>query len=303
MRTPEFLTPIITALDEHGEIDDAANRAALDHVIEGGVDGVLLMGSTGEFYGLRPDQKRHLAQLAAEHVAGRTKLLVGTGMNSTEETIQLSNDVAAIGVDGVVVVSPYYFVLDPADLAHHFDQVLGAVDAPVYLYNFPARTGNDITPAMLAGLAHRHENLAGIKDTVPEMGHTRALIEHLDRDDVAIYSGFDENFAHNVLAGGSGCIAGLSNVYPELCAAWVRAAKVSDLDAIARIQRIIDLLSELYDIAPMFVPVVKKAMQLRGVAVQDHCRGPVTPIDDERTGRVAALLEHVDQLIATAPLP
>lgn len=134
--------------------------------------------------------------------------------------------------------------------------------------NFPDNTGYTIPPQTVLALAKIHSNIVGMKDTISGMDHTRELIKVVKSQipSFEIYSGFDDNFAHNVLAGGNGCIGALSNVVPEVCSAWVRAFRENDLDGIARGQQTIDRLMDLYAVRSPFLPVIKEACKLRGVA-------------------------------------
>ena len=115
-------------------------------------------------------------------------------------------------------------------------------------------------------LATRHPNIVGVKDTVPNMGHTRALIQKVKaaRPEFLVFSGFDEFFGHNVLSGGDGCIAGLSNFAPEVAAGYAQRARQDDLPGMAQYQRKVDSLIAVDDVAPQFVPTIKQAMALRG---------------------------------------
>ena len=144
----EFLTPVVTILDENGRIDEKGNCAVYDHLIAGGVDGIVVMGSTGEFFALPMEEKKKLASLAVRHIAGRTRVLIGTGCMTVEETVELSNFAHGEGADGVMIVSPYYFSLSEASILEFYDRVAGAVSADIYIYNFPDRTGYDVSPAI-----------------------------------------------------------------------------------------------------------------------------------------------------------
>ncbi|RTE49874.1 dihydrodipicolinate synthase family protein [Actinobaculum sp. 352] len=299
-----YITPVITAFTDDGTLDEAANRAVHDFLIDGGVDGLLLLGSIGEFYAIPHEEQRRLIDLATAHVAGRTHLLVGTGCNSVTETIEMSHYALEAGADGVVVIAPYYFQLSPEDLYHHFDAVATAVTGSIYLYNFPGCTGNPLSAALVRRLAADHPNIVGIKDTLPEMSHTRELIDTIlpNRPEFQIYSGLDENFAHNALAGGSGCIAGLSNIYPEVCAAWAKSCRDQDWEASARLQHIIDTLAPLYNITPNFTPILKYAMAWRGVPVAQACRTSCAPLNEAQKQAVDAILQRATALIAEAGL-
>ncbi|MBY0099185.1 dihydrodipicolinate synthase family protein [Mesobacillus maritimus] len=299
MKKAEFLTPVVTAFDIDGQLDHQANKNIYDFLIDGGVDGLVIMGSTGEFFSMEAVQKKELIDLVVDHVNHRTKVYIGTACMTVEETVNLSNYALNAGADGVMIVSPYYFSLSDESIEFFYDQVAEAVNGDIFLYNFPARTAHDLSPGVTLNLLRKHSNIKGYKDTVTEMGHTRKLIQTLQNEfpDFIVYSGFDENFAHNVLSGGNGCIGGLSNLYPEVFAEWVQANNAKDLKTVAEVQNIVDKLSELYDIGTPFIPILKKAMMLRGIDLQGYCTKPFLEPNEKQVEAIRRVLEDVDALI------
>ena len=293
-----FYAPVVTAFDAHGDLDREGNLAVWDHVLDGGVDGIVLLGSTGEFFAMRPEDKRTLIDLAVEHVAGRARLVVGTAGLRVDDTIALSRYALEAGADAVIVVSPFYFALSDASVEAFYSEVAGAVDGDVYLYNFPARTGYDVSPAVTRNLLRRHPNIVGYKDTVLEVGHTRQLLTELlpEFPALQVFAGFDENLHHVVTSGGAGAIGGLANVYPEICAAYARAVTAGDAAAIAREQRRVDRLMGLYALGAPFFPLLKEAMIRRGVPIEPHSTAPHLPATPEQSAAVAALMAAVEEM-------
>ncbi|GEL98350.1 dihydrodipicolinate synthase family protein [Cellulomonas terrae] len=293
-----FYAPAVTAFDADGELDRDGNVAVWDHILGGGVDGIVLMGSTGEFYAMRPDQKRELIDLAVEHVPARGELIVGTACLRADETVELSRYALHAGAHAVIVISPYYFALSDASVEAYFSEVAGQVDGDVYLYNFPARTGYDLSPSVTRNLLRRHPNIVGYKDTVLEVGHTRALLTELlpEFPDFRVLAGFDENLHHVVTSGGAGAIGGLANLYPEVCAAYARAVDGGDAAAISVQQRRVDRLMELYTIGVPFFPLLKEGMVQRGVAMQRHSTFPHLPATTEQAAAVAGLIAAVEAM-------
>lgn len=300
MKKAQFLTPVVTAFDTEGNLDQQANRNIYDFLIRGGVDGLVVLGSTGEFFSMRDAQKRELIDLVVSHVNHRTKVYIGTACMTVEDTIALSNYAIDAGADGVMIVSPYYFALSDESIEYYYDQVIGAIQGDVYLYNFPARTVHDLTPEITLNLLRKHNNIKGYKDTVTEMAHTRKLIQTVQSEfpDFIIYSGFDEYFVHNVLSGGNGCIGGLSNLYPEVFSEWVNAIHTHDLGKVATIQRIVDKMMELYEIGTPFIPVLKKAMVLREIGLQEFCNKTFIQLDQGQAESIQNILQEIDELIA-----
>ncbi len=300
MKKAKFLTPVITAFDANGNLDVQANKNVYDYLINAGIDGLLIMGSTGEFYAMSTEQRKELIDLVVSHVNKRTQVLIGTGCMTVEDTIELSNYAINAGVDGVIIVSPYYFNLTDESLEFYFGKIAEAVKGNIYLYNFPDRTGHDLSPELTLNLLRKHNNIVGYKDTVSSMGHTRNLIETIKNEfpDFEVFSGFDENFVHNVLAGGSGCISALTNIYPEIFVNWVKAVNEKNMEKTAEIQKYVDKLSDVYEISKCFIPILKKAMILKGLDIKDYCKTPLLQANEEQTDSIKKLMEEFNHLIS-----
>lgn len=294
----KWITPAVTAMDSQGHVDMEANKAIYDFLIEKGMDGLLLLGSIGEFFAISTPEKKRLIREALAHINHRTTVYVGTCEMNLEACVELSNYALEQGADGAMVISPYYFSLPDSAILNFYDTLAQRVQGPVLLYNFPERTGYDLRPDLVLELATRHPNIVGIKDTVPNMGHTRALIQKVKaaRPEFLVFSGFDEFFGHNVLSGGDGCIAGLSNFAPEVAAGYAQRARQDDLPGMAQYQRKVDSLMAIYDVAPQFVPTIKQAMALRGLGLEPFCAPPVLPSTSEETQQVRALLQRAGLL-------
>lgn len=290
----KYITPAVTPLTEDGKLDREGLEALYEHLIRGGVDGILTLGSIGEFFALGDELKRELITEAVRIVGGRVPLLVGTGDTVFERTVALSHFALDAGADAVVIVPPYYFSLQGESVEEYYDAVCGAVDGKIYLYNFPDRTGYEIPVETVRRLALRHPNIAGIKDTISGMDHTRKLIKAVKpvRPEFEIYSGFDDNFAHNVLSGGDGCIAGLSNLAPELCHAWAQAVNCGDFARSAECQRKIDRLMDIYRVGSPFVPFIKCALALRGVGIKDAATVPLPKADEAQREELIKIMRQ-----------
>lgn len=292
----KWITPVVTALDENGHIDTEANKRIYEHLIQGGIDGILIFGSIGEFFALPMEEKKDMVREAVACIDHRVTVYIGTNSMEFEECVEFSNFALDAGADGVMVISPYYFNLPDSAVENFYDSLADRVNGPVLLYNFPARTGYDLKPEVILGLVRRHKNIVGIKDTVGTMGHTRAIIQAVKREfpEFLVYSGFDEFFAHNVLSGGNGCIAGLSNFAPAVAAGFAGAARDNDLAAMQAYQQKIDSLMAIYDVAEQFIPIIKKAMVLCGVEMDPACAAPLLSADENETEKIREILKQAE---------
>lgn len=298
MKKSMFLTPVVTAFDDQGNLDIQANKNIWEHLINGGVDGLVIMGSTGEFFSMTKEQKVQLIDEVLAYTKGRIKVYIGTSCMREDETIELSNYALNSGAEAVMIIGPYYFSLSDESIIDYYDKVAERINGNIILYNFPDRNGYDLSSEIVLKLLEKHKNIVGYKDTVVEMGHTRKLIREIKEEfpNFIILSGFDENFAHNILSGGDGCIGGLSNLCPELFAEWVKAVDNKDISEISRIQKIVDKMMDIYDIGKPFIPVIKKAMILRGLDIKDYSTTPFLQVNKEQTDKIIDIMKEVSLL-------
>ena len=289
-----YLAPAITLFHEDGTLDLESQKRLFNNLIDKGIDGILVEGSAGEFFAMSMEQRRELAKFAIETVAHRVKLIIGTSHMEVDQIVNFSNYCLDAGADAVMILPPYYFHFGADALLHYYDHLANQIHGDIYLYNYPGGTGYSIPPETVLALAKMHSNIIGIKDTIPGMDHTRELINLVKAQVPAfeVYSGFDDNFAHNILSGGNGCISGLSNVVPEICAAWVRAFRENDMEGVARGQQVINRLLDLYAVRSPFLPAVKEAARLRGVAANSVSTFPVTNATVEDNVKILELLRR-----------
>ncbi len=289
----KWITPAVTVMDQNGHADLEENSRLYENLIQKGMDGILLLGSIGEFFAIPMEEKRQLVKRAVKTVNGRIPLIVGTNCMVVDECVDFSNYALEQGADGVIVISPYYVNLPDSSLEAFYGRIAREVKGNIYLYNYPGVTGYELHPELILKLALTYENIVGIKDTVPNMDHTRAIITLVkaQRPDFQVFSGFDENFAHNLLSGGNGCMAGTSNFAPEISAGFAGAARRDDLAGMAACQKKIDSLMAIYGIRSLFVPVIKEAMVLRGIISSAVCAQPHCRATEAETEAVRALLE------------
>ncbi|PJM72440.1 dihydrodipicolinate synthase family protein [Bifidobacterium primatium] len=287
------ICPSITITDDDGNIDYELWGRHLDHLIEAGIDGVLVFGSIGEFYAFPLETKKQAVDFVVKHVAGRIKVFAGVGDTNLAKVVDFAKSAEKSGVDALVVVSPYYFGPTPGAAKAYFGAVASATDLPVILYNFPPRTGSDLTPGLVAGLAAEYPTIVGIKDTVDTISHTRKVVRavHEVKPNFAVFSGFDEYYLVNRVSGGSGVICGLTNVEPETFARLNKAYDDGDYaTAIAAAERISHLMA-IYDQADLFISAIKGAVKAKGLPISTLVREPAVQLTDDQYGNIQAILQ------------
>lgn len=291
----EYLCPSLTFFKENGEIDFEGMHHLYDRLIAGGLDGIVVLGSTGEFYSLSINDCERIGLDAVEYVGKRVKVYVGTGRPDVKETTELSEKMIRAGADGVIIIPPYYIGASEEGFYEYYHQAATNIHGDILIYNYPDRTGFDISPEVIERLLKIHKNIIGIKDTAESAWHTQKIIERIrpSYPNFKIYSGYDNNFLPVVMSGGDGCIAALSNIAPDLCAKWVLAVKKCDFDAAGQINKKISELMSLYNVSSPFIPSMKRMLMMMGLNVTDRCNLPVLPVGDSKIKELRTILEKI----------
>ena len=302
----EGLIPaMVTPFDEYGEVDLDATEAVVDRFVNAGVNGVSILGSTGEFSHLTLPERRRFAEEAAGIVAGRVPLVVGVGATGTREAIELSRHAEETGADGVLVVSPFYWKVGEEALFRHFAAVAESVGIPTLVYNLPLLTGIDLSPTLVRRLAEECPNATGIKDTVTEYSHTVKVLREVRaaRPEFAVLQGFEDLILPSVLAGADGSICALANVAPELFVDLVKSARDGDLNHAAELHRRVLALMSLVAHSDPPISAVKLAMKMLGVPISPAVRGPALPVPQDAYPKVEAVLREAGLLVTGEARP
>jgi len=286
-----IFSPIVTAFRKDS-IDWDAQGLLVERLINAGVDGILFCGSIGEFQSMTFEERALLFRWAVMKVNGRTKVLAGTGGTCVAEVVSLTQRALEYGVDGAVVISPYYFKLEEADLLR-FYKTVASVGLPILLYNFPDRTNISLSSDLVKRLADTCPAIVGIKDTVDCISHTREIISAVKpfHPDFSILSGYDEYLVPNVLAGGDGILTGMTNVDPVLFVNLWHALQQDDLPQIKILQSRVNGLMPLYGMGSPFVAAIKQAVSLLVTDVSPMLREPFVQVDESQKLRITRLLE------------
>lgn len=217
--------PVPTIVNAQGELDKVGMATLLDHLIANKVNGVLLLGSGGEFCHMTNALRLETAEFCVRHINRRIPVLLGISSTSTQEVIEYGQHADRLEVDAVLVLNPYYARLTDEYIYHHFKTVANNIKSPVILYNFPALTGQDLSVDLITRLAQDHPNIIGIKDTVDNISHIREIINNVRpvRPDFVIFSGYDEYMMDTLILGGNGGIPATANFAPQLTCGIYRA--------------------------------------------------------------------------------
>lgn len=269
---------IVTPFFEDGAIDYESFRRLIEFNIDNGTDCIIVCGTTGESSTLTHEEHLDAIKFCTEVVNKRIPVVAGTGSNCTETAIYLSQEAEKYGVDGLLLVTPYYNKATQKGLIKHFTAVANSVNVPIILYNVPSRTGCNILPETAVYLAKNVENIVGIKEASGNISQVSKLA-HLANGCIDIYSGNDDQVVPILSLGGKGVISVIANVAPRKTHDLVAKYLAGDVKGSLDIQlESIPLCDALFcEVNP--IPV-KKAVELMGFC-GGTLRGPLTEIEEE----------------------
>lgn len=291
LRPEGIITAILTPLTCDEEINEDELRAQVDRQIAAGVHGLFCLGTNGEGYILSREEKLAVIRIVVEETRKRVPVYAATGCLGTKETIGLSQAAEQLGVDALSLITPYFAALSQDDLYEHFKAVATAVKLPVVLYNIPARTGNNIAYQTVAKLA-QIPNIVGVKDSSGNFDNTLRYLEATDRfrEHFAVLSGNDSLILWTLLAGGTGGISGIANLFPETMVRIYKLWQAGDLRAAKQVQ---DSIRPIRDCLKLGNPntVVKRAANLLGYPV-GPCRRPCHLLTEEAEAELKKTLDQ-----------
>jgi 4-hydroxy-tetrahydrodipicolinate synthase len=287
------LTALATPFSADGSIDESALRRLVDRSIDGGVDGVVACGSTGEFAAMSAAERRMVVETVVDQTAGRVPIIAQTGAVSTAEAVELSRHAEAAGASVLMVVTPYYEPLTLDETLHYLRTVADSVSVPIMLYNLPGATGVNLAPETVGALARDVDNIRYIKDTSANMPQAGQLI-HNYGDVISTFLGWDSLLLAAVTEGAAGVMAGTANVMPAQLVSIHRALSAGELNrARAEWNRIYPLIDAIMS-AP-FIPAVKSALEALGFPIGNP-REPLLPLDAETAATIASLVTALPAL-------
>ncbi len=281
-------TALVTPFRD-GELDEPALRHLVEHQIESGVDGVVPCGSTGESATLSHAEHCRVVEVVVEAVAGRVRVLAGTGSNNTREAIELTRHAREAGADGALLISPYYNKPTQEGIVAHFTAVARETGLPLVVYNIPGRTASNMLPDTLARLAEV-EHVVGVKESCGDIDQIAHVVAACPSG-FSVLSGDDAVTLPLLAVGGKGVISTTSNVAPADMVELVRLARAGDFEAARKVHfRLLPLFDALFcETNP--IPV-KAAVALQG-RCGDEIRLPLTPLTQGNRERLQMVLKEL----------
>lgn len=292
MKKPYFgrlLTAMVTPFNADGSINYAAGADFADWLLANGSDGLVVEGSTGEAATMDMDEKIKFMQTIVARVNGRAKIVAGAGTNCTASTIDLVKKMEACGVDGVLVVGPYYNKPTQEGYYQHFAAVAKATKLPIIVYNVPGRTGGNIAPETVARLAADFSNIVAIKEAAGNVAQTAELYRVLP-EDFSIYSGDDGLILPFLSVGACGLISVLANVNGNLLQQLMQAYSEGRVKDAADINKVMVPLAKAMFIESNPIPIKAAVTKVTGIDAGAP-RLPLTPISAAAEAKLDAALK------------
>ena len=283
---------LVTPFMDNGAVDFAALAKIVDHLVEGGVDYILVLGTTGETPTLTADERKALVRFVRERVAGRVALMVGIGGNCTRDVLACLKSWDLSGYSAVLSVNPYYNKPNQEGLYQHFKAIAEASPLPVMLYNIPGRTGVNMSPSTIARLANDCKNIIGVKEASGNLEQMEE-IKALTPSEFLLISGDDGLTVEVIKRGGVGVISVLANAYPKETAEFVRLAlEGNTAEAEAKLQALDAIVSALFEEGN---PVgIKTALYTKGICT-NTMRLPLVSGSEALQTKMKKLIEEYEK--------
>jgi 4-hydroxy-tetrahydrodipicolinate synthase len=294
-----IIPPLVTPLKDNETLDVESLENLIEHLINGGVHGLFILGTTGEEQSLSYHLRQQMIVESARINHGRLPLLVCITDTSIVESIKLAKVAAECGADGVVSAPPYYFATGQPELAQFYEELVPQLPLPVYLYNMPSHVKVSFAPDTVARIA-KNPQVVGFKDSSANAVYFQSVMYKMQhRQDFAMLVGPEEITGECVLLGGHGGINGGANMFPELYVGMYNAAKAGDLKRVRELQQyIMQISTSIYTVGKhgsSYLKGLKCALSLLGVIKSDFVASPFYKFDEPER-------EKIRQALAALPI-
>ena len=287
MTDPIFGTMVpamVTPFTDDGELDLNAAQSLANHLVDNGADGLVVTGTTGETSTLTDDENIQVFEAVVEAVNGRAKVIAGTGMNDTAHSVLLSQRAQTAGVDGLLLVTPYYNKPNQAGIQAHFEHIASSTDLPVMLYDIPGRSVMPIEPDTLIALS-KHPNIVALKDAKADYQSTTLV---LAQTDLTVYSGDDGLTLPLMAAGAVGVVSVTGHVAPRTYRELVDAANAGDFATARQKHFELDPIQRAVMTHVQGAVAAKTVLAWQGVIPSARVRLPLIGVTDEEAASIKA---------------
>lgn len=281
--------PIVTPVDEEDRVDEEGLRRVVEHVIAGGVHGILVLGTNGEFFGLGEDEQRRAVSVAIDQTRDRIPVYMGIGGITTKSCIQSARIAEELKAQAITVLPPMFLTLTEDEMYRHFAAIAESTKLPMLLYNSPERVGNNISAALLERLADI-PNIVGIKDSSGDFSLTAEYIRRTRGKGFQVMVGRDMMILASLVYGAVGCVASTANIVPKLVVDIYSKFRSGDLEGALEAQYKLNPLRLAYNLGS-FPVVSKDAMNLLGLQVGNSIK-PLAGCTEQNLEKLKRIMEE-----------
>lgn len=276
----------ICPMNEDGSVDYEGVRSLTRHLVDSGIHCLYPNGTNGESLSLTKEERFQIAETIHAENAGKAVLYIQCGASSVEESYAHVRYSAQLGADGAGLMNPVFFMSDEESQRQYFDKILDEMDSfPIYAYNIPTRTSNDMSPRLLGDLANRHGNLCGVKYSYTDILRMERYVDCCANRRMSVLVGNDSLAMACYMIGGDGWVSGPSAVFPKRHVQLYEALKAMDIEKAREIQYRILRTADAMDGIPE-IPAIKYLLVKMGVIRHDTCRSPLRPLTDAEKARM-----------------
>lgn len=274
------------------KVDENALEKLIEYQINGNVDALVLLGTTGESATLTQSERRRIIEIAKQKISNKIPLIVGAGSNDTRHAIELCKDAQQLGADGLLLVTPYYNKCTQEGLVKHYSTIASVTSLPIIAYNVPSRTGVNILPDTFKRIIDENKNIVAIKEASGNMSQIMECIR-LARGKASVYSGDDALSVPTIAMGGKGVISVASNLLPKEMSDMTSSALSGDFAKASKIQlALLPLINALFcEVNP--IPI-KQALALKGLC-QNNLRLPLIPMSEQNIPKLKNALHEFER--------
>jgi len=288
-------TPIVTPFNKNEEIDYEKLKYNLEKWGKTDLDGIVVLGSNGEFTYLSKEEKLELTKFVIENFNKDKKIIVGAGCESTKATISLSKEMAEIGADALLILPPNYYKGSMKEdvLYHHYIDVADESPIPLMIYNMPKNTGINLPASLIAKLA-KHPNIVGIKDTSGNIVQLTEIVRNTD-DDFAVFAGNAGYLLPALAVGARGATLALANILPDDCCKLVSLFQQGKIEEARKLQ--LKMMEINFMVTGKFgIPALKAALDMLGYK-GGYPRRPLRPLSDENKRNIERVLREYGAIV------
>lgn len=296
-----IVPPLVTPLLDNETLDLVGLENLINHVVEGGVNAIFILGTTGEAQSLNFGLRCEMVRQSARILNKRLPLLVGITDTSLVDSVSLANIAAENGADAVVSAPPYYFATGQPELAEFYEALIPQLPLPLYLYNMPTHTKVSFAPSTISRIA-QNPKVIGFKDSSAGGGYFQSVMHEMRGfKDFSLFVGPEEMMAESVLMGADGGVNGGAQMFPKLYVALYKAAAAKNVDRVRELhETVMTISSSIYNVGSYgssYLKGVKSALNILGIC-NDHLASPFNKFDEERKSKISAAVKEIQIMIS-----